>query len=463
MNIFQHAQLVLAYLRGGKTVANVVPSWKENLPTYPPTNFENLVKHGWRKNELIYACINARANTARQVHLQTVNAKGEVLNDHPLTCLLQSPNPYMSESDFWRSILIYQALAGRAIFEKERNNAGKVSRLWAMRPDWVQVIPSGATVIRAYRFTVPGTQPVDIDPKDVLDFKLFDPLNQYHGWPPVAVCARAGDVDNAATDYIKTFWEKGGMPAYYIKTKQRLTSDAAADLQNRWAAKYGGSEHWHKPAVIDADAELGTIGMSFDQMKFDVLDARSEARICMVLGVPPILIGAKVGLDRSTFSNYREARTAWWHDTLIPVYEDLLDTLQNQLLPEFETGLRLQWNYNSVPALQEERSARWARADSAFRAAAITRNEFRAEVGLPELGPVGDVYIQSIAMTEVPAKQTRKRQAEPPPHPREQEAEQKVTLPPRPVRTEEELTAAVERYLSGLGKRIERRLEKDYA
>ena len=456
MNLFQRAQLALAYvLHGRKSIANLIPSWKEGLPTYPPTKFANLVTQGWRKNELIYACVNVKANTARQIHLQVTNAKGDVLDAHPLARLLQAPNPYMSESDFWRSILIYQAFAGRAVFEKERNNAGRVVRLWALRPDWVQVIPSRKTVIRAYCYTAPGTQPVDIDPKDVLDFKLFDPLDQYYGWPPVAICARVGDVDNAATDYIKVFWEKGGMPAYYIKTKQRLTPDAAADLQSRWAQKYGGAEHWIKPAVIDADAELGTVGSSFAEMKFDALDARNEARVCMVLGVPPILIGAKIGLDRATYANYREARTAWWHDTLIPVYEDLLDTLQNQLLPEFGAGLNLQWDYNSVPALQEERSARWARADSAFRAAAITRNEFRVEVGLPELGAAGDVYVQSVTTLEVPARTARKDE--------EQLVETKVKPLPRPVETEGNLNAAMERYFSGLSKRIEKRLGRDYA
>jgi len=56
---------------------------------------------------------------------------------------------------------------------------------------------------------------------------------------------------------------------------------------------------------------------------------------------------------------------------------------------------------------------------------------------------------------EVPARTARKDE--------EQPVETKVKPLPRPVETEGNLNAAMERYFSGLSKRIEKRLGRDYA
>ena len=50
----------------------------------------------------------------------------------------------------------------------------------------------------------------------------------------------------------------------------------------------------------------------------------TESRICSVLGVPPILISANVGLQRSTFSNYREARFSFHSETLEPLIDKIV-------------------------------------------------------------------------------------------------------------------------------------------
>jgi phage portal protein BeeE len=240
-----------------------------------------------------------------------------------------------------------------------------------------------------------------------MDFKLFDPLNRYHGWPPAAVAGRVGDVDNAATDYLKLFFEKGGTPPGLLKTKQTLVDAQVESIRRRWGERYGGFEHWINPAVLDADAEYQKIGLTFQEMGFDVLDARNEARICQVLMVPPILVGAKIGLDRATYSNYAEARTAWWQDDLIPLYSNFTDVLDNNLGYEFGGGVSCQFDFSTVPALQEDRQKVWAISTEALTAGGITVNEFCAEVGLENKGPAGDVYLRAASTIEVPAKGPR--------------------------------------------------------
>lgn len=402
MNFTERARLAWNIVTSGKAVAMMIPTWQDGQPVYSETSFEGLARHGWRKNELIFACINKTAASSSFVRLQVTRGRdGEVIDNHPLRRLIATPNPFMDEFDFWHAVVVYQKLAGGAYFEKERDRAGRVVRLWPLRPDWLRPIKSAASFIGGYEYTVPGKEPITLRAEDVLDFRLFDPLNQYRGYPPAAVAGRVGDVDNATTDYLKLFMEKGGQPPGLLKTKQKLADVDIADIRRRWSERYGGYQHWTEPAVLDSDAEFQKIGLSFEEMGFDVLDARSEARICMVLGVPPILVGAKIGLDRATYSNYNEARLAWWEDTLIPQYRNFESVIQGDLAPEFGADITVSFDFGNVPALKESEDAKWSRTTSALGAGYITVNEARAFIGLDEIGEPGDRFLRPTSAAEV--------------------------------------------------------------
>ncbi len=400
--------LWLAYLLSGeKTVALLRETWKGERPEYPTPIFANMVREGYRKNELIFACIETLADTAAQLSLRVYRPGDQVaLEDHPLRRLIQHPNPFMSEYDFWASIITYQKLAGRAFYEKERTRGGQVVALWPLRPDWVQVVPSATTMIAGYTYGPPGQQPVALRAEDVLDFQKFDPLDRYQAHPPVAVAARVGDVDNSTTDFLKLFMEKGGVPPGLIKVKKKLDAagNEAARLRRLWRDRYGGIEGWIDPVVLDEDAEYQKTGLNFEEMGFEVLDARNEARICAVLRVPPIIVGAKVGLDAATYSNYETAEKAWWRNTLLPSYANLQDVIENGLVPEFGGSIDVRWDTSAVYALQEDQQRRWTRAGDGLRAGGITVNMYLQEIGKPPIGPAGDVFLRPLTVIEVPAR-----------------------------------------------------------
>lgn len=387
--------------------AIAIPTWQEGKPVYSGVNFENMVRQGFRKNELIFSCISKTANTASQVNLRVYSEDADdPLDDHPLHKLLQRPNPYMSEYDFWVSVIIYIRLAGKAAYEIEFSNKGDPIHLWPLRPDWLKTIPSSQNFISGYSYEVPGLDPALLDPHQVVVFNDWDPLNQYQGYPRSAVASRVGDIDNSTTDFIQLFFQHGAAPSGLLTTVQKLNDAQVSEIRRRWRERYGGMNQWTDPAVLDKDAKYQQMGLTFTEMGFDTLDARNEGRICMVMDVPPILVGAKIGLDRSTYSNYKEARIAWWQDSLLPLYASFLDVVENQLMPHFPdpVGAYPDWDVSRVPALQEERNARWDRAVKALASGGITLNEFRQELGLPDMGSGGEIFIRTLAQVEVPAK-----------------------------------------------------------
>jgi len=405
MNIFDRLRLGLDILLRGEKVlqATRVKGWDEGKPSYPEVDFKTMATQGYRKNELIFACVAKTANSASQIALKVYDKRtDQELPDHPLRQLIQAPNSEMAEYDFWSANVIYEDLAGTAYWEKERSAAGRVVGLWPLRPDWVRPVKSSSEFISYYEYEIAGTnRKIPIAKEDVLTFKNFDPLNMYQGWPPAAVAARVGDVDNSTTDFIKMFWERGGMPMGILTTKQHLQDAAIKGIRRRWKTRYGGSDKWLAPAVLDADATYQKTGSTFNEMGFEVLDERNEARICMVMDVPPILVGAAVGLKRSTYSNYAEARKAWWQDTLSAMFQHYDDTINARLVPDFGDNIYVKWDFSKVAAYQEEAEKLWLRYQAALTGGGITVNEFREGVNLPRLRN-GDVLIRTLNQFDVP-------------------------------------------------------------
>lgn len=401
--------------RQAAVLAYGVPTWQDGqVPQYTDRTFGKFVDEGYQKNELIYSCLTANADSAASVSLK-VYSKGdhEEIDDHPLRRLMKRPSPFLSEFDFWALTSIYEDLAGAAYWQKIRNNAGEVIELFPLRPDWIKIVPSSTTFIAEYVYD-PGdpTQVRHLPTRDVLVFKRFDPRNLRDAINPTKVVARSGDVDNALTDYLKLLEEKGFEPRGVLKSKLTLQDSDVDEILRRLEDRYAGMSNWHKPIVLDRDAEYQRTSFSMAEMDFTSQDERNEARICAIYQVPPIIVGARIGLRYGTYANYQEARLSWWEDKLTPRYKHRSDVINAQLAPEFDEDIETEFDTSRVPALQEKKRAERQQYADEFAKGLITRNMFYQKIGEDQLPPeTGDVFIQSIAVNSIPIDGP----AEPPP------------------------------------------------
>lgn len=428
----------------GPRASLMLPTWQAGQPIYEMSTFQNYIQHGYTKNELIYGCISAHQSADASVRYAVQRkSDGETLDDHPIRALLAHPNPHMSEYEFHWLTTAFLYLAGKAYWEKVYDSAGNLIQLWPLRPDFVQIVPGdrgSGELIKEYLYAVPGVAEIHLPPKQVLAFRNPNPLDWYHSLPPVQIASRTGDVDNSVTDFIKLFFERGTMPPGILTSKNKLTDPQVGEIKRRWSERYGGFNRWFEPAVMDADMSYQKTSASFAEMQFDQIDARSEVRICMALRVPPILIGAIVGLRFGTYSNYEEARKSWWEDVKSPEYKRRADALTLGLAGDFDTDItdiEIVADLSDVPALKEAEAAKWTRADQSFAGGIITRNEAREYIGFESLGPVGDVFASSMGIQYTPKDEMPGQQPPAPP--------QNDPLPPPPADT---LTAEAQKALT---------------
>lgn len=400
---------------GGSVIANTWPAWEITTPQYPAPNPYALAQNGYRRNEVMFACVQKRANAIAEAPLCVYSeqpasrgakkpAAREEQGQHKLRRLMQRPNDAMGEVEFWQAVQIYLDIAGFSIWEIELNRIDEPRNLWPLRPDWCSFLRGEHKPLRAVRYQPPGLAYEDIPIERCVVFMEFDPIYpMLKGLSRSAVAMRVASVDNAATDFLSLFFKNGAVVNGLLKTVQSLNAAEAKRIRDLWREQHGGVQNWIDPAVLGSGVEYQQMQMNFKDMAFDAIDGRDEARICQIFDVPPILVGSKIGLERATYANYKEARTAFYEETVTPRWRYLASEVSEQLLPHFEDTdetdyrgrylgpLVTDFDLSKVRALQEDRDAKWKRADLAYKGGWASRDEARAEA---ELDPIdGDVPV----------------------------------------------------------------------
>lgn len=381
--------------RLARLVADALPD-----PEWPAANFRAYANEGYGKNELVYACISEKATSGPEAPLRVYRrgaVHGEPLDSHPLRLLLENPNPLMTEFDLFELLFIHLDLAGNAWWEVVRDKAGRVAELWPLSPDRVRIFYAPGRKVSYGYIVEDGQKPV---PVEAIHFRMPNPVDPLVGAAPMRAALRATALDNEATDFVKALLQNHAVPGTVVKMgslQHALDEQTTERLKEKWRAAFGGRRRG-EPAFLQAGMEVETLGLNLKDLEFPDLRSISESRICMSFGVPPVLVGAKVGLDRSTFTNYREARTSLWEETLMPAQRRIRDTIAKSLLPlvapaaQGRPRAELRFDHSEVLALRESEHDRWQRATEAFRAGGLTINDYRREIGRAPVDG-GDVFL----------------------------------------------------------------------
>lgn len=397
------------------------PSWSTGKAQWPQQNIPTFINDGYGKVVTVFRGVmhvsNAIASAPLRVYLDTGGGQREEQEDHPLRRLMLRPNYLMSGTSLMAFIGIMLNVAGFCVLEKDRSEAGRVVGLWPLRSDWLKAIPR-AYAPPDWEIRVPGHDPHILDARDVIVLTYSDHPNiytTYTGLGPLSVILREVGIDNVMTDFLKVFFDSGAMPRYALipRDKDVEYSQAEADaIKANWMQRYGGLMRSVEPAFLAGIEDVKEIGFDLNEMAYEGLRNLTDARICMGLGVPPILVGAPIGLERATYSNYEQARTAFYQDTVQPLWARIDDALTHNLLPDFEDrpGYELGFDTSDVPALQADVTPTWTRSGAAIAQGWATVNDGRREVGLP---PVvgGDVFLRSLVTVEVPAVAEQKQRS----------------------------------------------------
>lgn len=310
----------------------VWPDFRSGTPQWQIIDYSAYAHEGFSVNQLVYSAIMYKVKALFQLPLKAYsgnpNHPDPLPPTHALSALCRRPNPHSSFIEFQGLSTVYLNVSGNCYILLLRDDSGEVYRMYTLRPDRVFIVPrKGANLededLVGFLYVKEGKQAwmgmsesakeqalreghaIPILLEDMIHIKLPNPLDPLeglgYGLSPLSPGARPIDIDNKVTEFLKLFFDKGTMFQGLLSFDVPIDPNDIPKIRERWNEIYGGYENWNEIGILDQGGKYERITPTFQEMGFESIDGRNETRGTMPFGVPPILIGARVGLDRSTY------------------------------------------------------------------------------------------------------------------------------------------------------------------
>ncbi len=363
-------------------------------PVWTPRNYEKFANEAYTKNVIAYRCISLISQSAASVPFilsRTDEGETTQVNQHPILKLLKSANPCCSGKELIESIIAYKMISGNAYVMAVSNDNGEPQELFVLRPDRVSIIAGEGGIPKAYQYkTGKDVRNFPINRisgrSKILHLKNFHPLNDWYGMSPIEAAAYSIDQHNEAGVWNQALLQNGAKPSGALVVKVAddgsggtLSDDQFRRIKNQVDEQYSGAANAGRPLLLEGGMEWKEMSLSPKDMDFIESKHSSARDIALAFGVPPQILGIP---GDNTYSNMVEARFALWEQTILPLLDNITNSLNNWLLPHFGDNLELTYDSDKISALSPRRELIWKRIkDADF----MTINEKRQAVGLDNI------------------------------------------------------------------------------
>lgn len=375
-------------------------------PIWGKRDYATLAREGYNANAYVYACINQVASAVGSIQwvLYADRRKKREIEQHELLDLLARPNPYMSGSKLVENTIGFLKISGQGYIEANTDKNGKPLELFCLRPDRMKPLAgNGQVPVVGYRYTVGGVYH-DFTPEQILHLKEFNPTDDFEGLAPLEVAGRSVDSINEAKKHNVAMFQNGARPTGALSAQTWLTDQQYEKLKNEIKENYQGAANAGRPLLLEGAMTWHEMGLSQKDMDWLQGQLLSAREICIVYGVPPQMLGLP---DSQTYSNYQEARRAFYMETVLPTMRWLRDELNNWLVPKFDKRLYLDFDLDAIDALQDDRNIKAKRNCDLVDRGIISRNEARMDMGWDKATVAGmDDYLIPATLSPISASDT---------------------------------------------------------
>ena len=319
--------------------------------------------------------------------------------------VLKRPNPLYGGTTLMKATVSDLFISGNAFWVKGLNEVRGIGTLsYVPSTSMMPRSEDPAEIIQFWEMlTTSG--PVRLPLERVVHFRDgIDPDNPALGISPLASLLREITTDEYAANMTNSLLRNSGVPGMVIvpdvgtippaKAEQMMTA-----IEERFSGGGAG-----RPLVLEAKANVQVFGFSPEQLRMRELRGVPEERITAVLGVNSAVLGLGAGLATTKVgATLREYREEAVEGTLIPLWQEMAETITAQLLPDF--GLNESWvmafDLRTVRVLQEDETKRSERVVSQMRGGVIRLDEARRDLGWPVDPTQHEVYVRDSGLQNV--------------------------------------------------------------
>lgn len=354
--------------------------------------------HRAMANLTVFACVRLLADTIAtlpwKAYRRDANGVPKELPSQPR--LLQEPYPTFDLFSWKWMVVASMALRGNSFhMVAERDRQGYPLSLLPLHPDLVHLERRSDTLLwfdpiyRVLGQAVPSS--------DIIHIRRYTMPGDAWGLSPIRQAAVAIGMGLSAEEYGYRYFKDSANPSGVLSTDQDIADDAVHRVQRNWIASHGGRR---LPAVLTNGFDWKSLSISPEESQFLETRQFQRSEICMLYGVPPILIGDTkettawgTGVEQITQGAVTYTFSAW---------TACIESELSRLLPR---GQFVRFEYDAL--LRGDTESRYNAHKTAISGSFKTINEVRAE---EEMDPVdgGDIIMQPTNLVEFPARAAAK-------------------------------------------------------
>lgn len=289
-------------------------------------------------------------STVRVMQTSEVNGRlnKEWVPAHPVQRLLNRPNDFQSDEEYWLDSTSSLIRWGNFIALKIRGATGPIRRLRPVETRNVSV--DEAAILEGelrYRMTLRSGDSINV-PWDDVHHVRTSARNYYWGDSPVNDIRDSIALEIAAETHGGTFFGNGAIPLLILQQMQRFQDE---DAENKFKASlkaaYGG-KHKHSSLILPPGMEVkDTVAINNEQAQF--LETRQYQRtvIAGAYGVPPHLVG---DLTSGTFNNVEQQDKDFVINVVLPFARVFESAMERDLLTDADrrNGVIIRFNLDEV-------------------------------------------------------------------------------------------------------------------
>ena len=339
----------------------------------------------YKNNVIVHRCVDLISSSAAHIPL-LLYINGKKSDNHYISKLLKHPNHLNAGAAFFEKVIAHKLLFGNSYILASNSRTSKLSEIFILPPSSVEVALQD-NMITGFKHNS-GSSSEKFFPLDqitgasqILHLKNYNPYSDIYGISNLDAASNAIELHNHALIWNNALLKNGARPtgALIMKDGEYLSEEQFARLKSQLNEQYSGSINSGKPLLLEGGLDWREMSISPKDMDFMESKASASREIALAFGVPPQLLGIA---GDNTYSNMQESRLALWEETIIPILDNLTDSLSGWFSKMLSEDIRIDFDRDSISALSEKRENVWGKISAANF---MTMNEKRALVNLPPL------------------------------------------------------------------------------
>lgn len=368
---------------------------------------------GYANHAIVFACIWKLMISFLEAPIMTGTETDKGWEEQPTDelALLKNPSLALSPFEFWSYHIAHMDLTGASFMWLWRDKGTKTIReMWPIPTSWVSVAPLMQTVegddrrfISHYVITIPNSSyQTRVEHNDMVFCRFVDPssFTGYSG--PFQAAYKDYKTDVEREDYIVEMLDNNRVPGLILKQEMDWTDQQKIDMREVLKDKLGKGKRG-SPLLLSGIGAGIEIPTPLKDLDWPGLAGMSESRICAAFGIPPIIVGARVGLEHATYSNYAVAEKIFYRGTMTGIWMATAAALTTGLYrTEGNDETEVRFNLTKVRSLREDQTEEAKRARELHEGGIASFYEAQEIAGISIDDAQENYYLHKIGFERVP-------------------------------------------------------------